>query len=212
MEPKNLWHRITGYFLRGLITLLPLLVTIWLLHFIFTFLDSILGNLLATFAGKPVPGMGLLLSIILIFLVGFFATWIIGAQLFKFGEEFLYRVPIVKSIYSGVKQINDVLFHQKSADEYRRACLVEYPRKGVWSMGFITSDAPNEIEAKCKEKMINVFIPNTPTPATGFTVIVPAREVILLDMKIEDAFKFVMSGGVLQPNTIAPETSAKKES
>ncbi len=206
-----MWHKISGYFLRGLITLLPLLVTIWLLYFLFTFLDGILGNLITLITGKHMPGLGLLLTAVLIFLVGFFATFIISAQLFKFGEELLFRVPIVKSIYSGVKQINDVLFMQKHADEYRRACLIEYPRKGLWAIGFITSDAATEIEAKLKEKMINVFVANTPTPATGFLVLTPARDVVLLDMKIEDAFKYVVSGGVIKPSTLPPEMPPKKE-
>jgi len=206
-----MWQKISGYFLRGLITLLPLLVTVWLLYFMFNFLDGILGNLITLILGKHYPGLGLIFTIILIFLVGFFATYIIGAQLFKVGEELLCRVPIVKSIYSAVRQINDVLFMQKHADEYRRGCLVEYPRKGIWSIGFITSDAATEIEAKVKLKMINVFIANTPTPATGFLIIVPARDVILLDMKIDDAFKYVVSGGVLKPSTLPPEVPPKKE-
>jgi uncharacterized membrane protein len=108
-------HKISGYFLRGLITLLPLLVTIWLLYFIFTFFDSILGNIITLIVGRHIPGLGFVITIVLIMLVGFFATYIIGAQLFKLGEEILYRVPIVKSIYSAVKQINDVLFMQKTA-------------------------------------------------------------------------------------------------
>jgi uncharacterized membrane protein len=207
-----MWHKISGYFFRGLITLLPLLITIWLLYFIFTFLDGILGNVITLITGKSYPGLGFALTVIIIFLTGFFATYIIGAKLFKFGEWILFRLPIVKSIYSAVKQINDVLFMQKSADEYRRACLIEFPRKGLWSIGFITSDAAEEIEAKAKEKMINVFIANTPTPATGFTVVVPARDVILLDMKIEDAFKYVISGGVLKPPTQPSDVMAKKES
>jgi uncharacterized membrane protein len=207
-----MWQKISGYFLRGLITLLPLFVTIWLLYFMFSFLDSILGNLVTIIAGRHIPGLGLVLILALIFLVGYFATYIIGARLFKFGEELLYRVPIVKSIYSAVKQINDVLFIQKSAEEYRRACMVEYPRKGVWSIGFITSDAAAEIEAKAKEKMINVFVPNTPTPATGFLTVVPARDVILLDMRIEEAFRYVVSGGVLKPSALPPEVPPKKES
>ncbi|KPJ66338.1 hypothetical protein AMJ44_08495 [candidate division WOR-1 bacterium DG_54_3] len=206
-----MWHKISGYFLRGLITLLPLLITIWLLYFIFTFLDSILGNIITLIAGRHIPGLGLVITVILIFLVGFFATYIIGAQLFKLGEELLSRVPIVKSIYFAVKQINDVLFMQKTAEEYRRACIVEYPRKGIWSLGFVTSDAAAEIEAKAKEKMINVFVANTPTPATGFLIVVPAREVILLDMKIEDAFKYIVSGGVLKPSTLPSEIPPKKE-
>lgn len=207
-----MWQRISAYFFRGLITLLPLLITIWLLYFIFTFLDGILGNVIALITGHSYPGLGFALTVLIIFLVGFFATYIIGAELFKLGEWVLYRLPIVKSIYSAVKQINDVLFMQKSAEEYRRACLVEYPRKGIWSIGFITSDAAAEIETKAKEKMINIFVANTPTPATGFTIVVPARDVILLDMRIEDAFKYVISGGVLKPPEQPSEVMAKKES
>jgi uncharacterized membrane protein len=207
-----MWQKLSGYFLRGLITLLPLMVTIWLLMTMFSFLDGILGRLLTMVIGRHIPGLGLVAIVFLIFFVGFFATYIIGARLFKLGEEILFRVPIVKSIYSAVKQINDVLFMQKSADEYRRACMVEYPRKGVWSVGFVTSDAALEIEAKAKEKMINVFVANTPTPATGFLVIIPARDVILLDMKIDDAFRYVVSGGVLKPSSLPPEVPSKKES
>lgn len=207
-----MWQKFSAYFIRGLITLLPLLVTIWLLWFMFSFLDSILGNIIGLALGRSIPGLGFFITVILIFLSGYFATYIFGAKFFKFGEELLYHVPIVKSIYSAAKQINDVLFTQKSAEEYRRACLIEYPRKGVWSVGFVTSDAAAEIEVKAKEKMINVFIANTPTPATGFLVIVPAREVILLDMKIEDAFKYVVSGGVLKPAEIPNEVPIKKES
>lgn len=206
-----MWQKISSYFLRGLITLLPLIVTIWLLMTMFNFLDGILGSLLTAIIGRHIPGLGLVVIVALIFFVGFFATYIIGAQIFKLGEEILYRVPIVKSIYSAVKQINDVLFMQKTADEYRRACIIEYPRKGLWSIGFVTSDAAVEVEAKAKEKMINVFVPNTPTPATGFLVLVPARDVVLLDMKTEDAFKYVVSGGVLKPSSLPPEVPAKKE-
>lgn len=207
-----MWHKISNYFLRGLITLLPLLVTIWLLYTLFTFFDGILGNILAAILGRYIPGLGFLVTFILMFVVGYFASYIIGAQLFKFGDEVLHRVPVVKGIYSALKQINDVLFMQKATDEFRRACIVEYPRKGIWSVGFVTSDAAVEIEAKVKQKMINVFVPNTPTPATGFLTIVPARDVILLDMKTEDAFKYVVSGGVLKPSTLPPEVPPKKES
>ena len=178
----------------------------------FSFLDGILGNIITLTLGHSIPGLGFVLIILLIFLSGYFATHIFGARLFKFGEEVLYHVPIVKSIYAAAKQINEVLFTQKSAEEYRRACLIEYPRKGIWSVGFVTSDAAAEIEVKAKEKMINVFIANTPTPATGFLIMVPAREVILLDMKIEDAFKYVVSGGVLKPADIPQEVPIKKES
>lgn len=195
-----MWNKLSNYFLRGLITLLPLLVTIWLLWFMFSFFDSILGNIITLFMGHPLPGLGFIITIFLILTTGYFATHVFGARMFEFGEQLLFHVPIVKSIYISAKQINDVLFIHKGAQEYRRACLIEYPRKGVFSMGFVTSDAALEVELKTKSKLINVFIPNTPTPATGFLVIVPVQEVILLEMRTDEAFKYIVSGGVLQPS------------
>jgi len=194
-----MWAKISNYFLRGLITLLPLLVTIWLLYFMYSFLDGILGNILALFVGHPLPGLGFIIIILLIFTTGYFATHVFGVKIFQIGEQILYHVPIVKGIYTSAKQINEVLFIQKSTDEFRRACVLEYPRKGVFTIGFVTSDAAEEIETKVKGKLINVFVPNTPTPATGFLVMVPAQEVILLEMRTEEAFKYVVSGGVLKP-------------
>ena len=132
-------------------------------------------------------------------MTGYFATHIFGAKIFELGEQILYHVPIVKSIYTSVKQINDVLFIHKGTSEFRRACIVEYPRKGLFSMGFVTSDAATEIENKTKSKLINIFIPNTPTPATGFLIMAPVQEVILLEMKTDVAFRYVVSGGVLKP-------------
>ena len=196
-----MWNKISNYFLRGLITLLPLLVTLWLLFFLFSFLDSILGNIITLFVGRPLPGLGFIITIAIIYLTGYSATHIFGAKIFKLGEEIMYHVPIVKGIYGAAKQINEVLFIQKGKDDFRRACLIEYPRKGIFTIGFITSDAADEIEEKAKSKLINVFVPNTPTPATGFLVMVPAQEVILLEMKSEDAFKYIVSAGVLQPGT-----------
>ncbi len=207
-----MWQKIGSYFFRGLITLLPLLVTIWLLWFMYSFLDSILGNIIALFVGHPVPLLGFVLIIGLIFLIGFLTAHLIGARAFDLAESFILHIPIVKNIYSAAKQVNEVLFTHKGAEDFRRACIVEYPRKGIWSLGFVTSDAAAEIEAKAKEKMLNVFIVNTPTPATGFLIMVPARDVILLDMKTEDAFKYVISAGVLRPDALPQEVHAKKES
>jgi len=209
---QGFWQKTGSYFLRGLIALLPLLVTLWLITIVFQFADGILGWLFATLFGHPIPGLGIITLIAIIFLTGFLATHVFGSKLIKVGENLLYRIPIVKGVYSSAKQVNDVLFVHKTTDEYRKACIVEYPRKGVWSVGFVTSDAAPEIETKAKEKMINVFIANTPTPATGFLIMVPAREVILLDMKIEDAFKYVISGGVLKPADLSQELPIKKES
>jgi uncharacterized membrane protein len=187
-------------FLRGLITLLPLLVTVWLLFFFYNFLDGILGNIITMIVGHHIPGLGLALILFFILFVGLISPHFIGERLIHYGDRLMNQVPIVKSIYSSVKQINDVFFMERDSKGFNRACLVEYPRKGIWSVGFVTSDAAKEIESKTRlKKMINIFIANTPTPATGFLIVVPVKNVKLLDMKIDDAFKYVISGGVLKP-------------
>jgi uncharacterized membrane protein len=193
-------QKISTTFIRGLIILLPLLITIWLLFFFYNFLDGILGNILSIFLGHHYPGLGFVLIIALILFVGIISPMLIGKRLITFGDEIMTKVPVVKSIYSSVKQVNDVLFMERETQGFNRACLIEYPRHGIWSIGFVTSDAAGEIEKKAGgHKMINVFIANTPTPATGFLIMVPSGDVKLLDMKIEDAFKYVISGGVLKP-------------
>ncbi|MFH1709831.1 MAG: DUF502 domain-containing protein [bacterium] len=193
-------QKISSAFFRGLVILLPLLITVWLLFFFYNFLDGILGNILSIFTGHHIPGLGFVLIIALILFAGLISPLIIGKKLIEYGDEIMNKVPIVKSIYSSVKQVNDVLFMKRDAQSFNRACLVEYPRHGIWSVGFVTSDAASEIEKKSGgHKMINIFIANTPTPATGFLIVVPSSDVKLLDMKIEEAFKYVVSGGVLKP-------------
>jgi uncharacterized membrane protein len=195
-------QKISAAFIRGLIVLLPLLITIWLIFFFYNFLDGILGNIITLFIGHHIPGLGFVLIIALILFVGLISPLLIGKRLIDVGDDIMNKVPVVKSIYSSVKQVNDVLFMERDTKGFNRACLVEYPRKGIWSVGFVTSDAAKEIEKKTggwRNKMLNIFIANTPTPATGFLIVVPAKEVKLLDMKIDDAFKYVISGGVLKP-------------
>jgi len=193
-------QKLSAMFLRGLIILLPTFITIWLLFFFYNFLDGILGNIITLALGRHVPGLGLLIIVLLILFTGVISPLIIGKRLIEYGDRIMNRLPVVKSIYSSVKQVNDVLFMEKDTKTFNRACLIEYPRHGIWSIGFVTSDAAAEIEKKSgHSKMVNIFIANTPTPATGFLIMMPASEVKLLDMKIDDAFKYVISGGVLKP-------------
>lgn len=195
-----MWQKLSATFIRGLIILLPTLITLWLLYFCYSFLDGILGNIISLFTRHYIPGLGLVIIVLFIFLVGFISPYVFGKRLIDWGDELMNRVPVVKSIYSSVQQINDVFFMQKESKSFNRACIVEYPRHGIWSIGFVTSDAAEEIAHKAgHHKMVNVFVANTPTPATGFLIIVPADDVKLLDMKIDDAFKYVISAGVLKP-------------
>jgi uncharacterized membrane protein len=195
-------QKLSRTFLNGLVILLPTLITVWLIYFCYNFLDGILGNIITIFTGHYIPGLGLVIIVLFIFIVGFISPFVFGQRLIDWGNDIMNKVPVVKSIYSSVQQVNEVLFMQKESKGFNRACMVEYPRKGIWSIGFVTSDAAKELEKKAgwrTGKMINVFIANTPTPATGFLIIVPARDVKILDMKIDDAFKYLISAGVLKP-------------
>jgi uncharacterized membrane protein len=198
----HMMQKLSRAFFNGLIILLPTLVTVWLMFFFYNFFDGILGNIITLYLGRHVPGLGLVIIVLLILLVGLISPNMIGKKLIEWGNRFMNKVPLVRNIYSSVQQVNEVLFMQKESKGFNRACLVEYPRKGIWSVGFVTSDAAKEIEKKAgwrSGKMINVFIANTPTPATGFLIIVPLKEVKMLDMKMDDAFKYLVSAGVLKP-------------
>lgn len=195
-----MWTKISNLFFRGIIVLLPLFITVWLLWFMFSFMDGILGGILSLTFGHPVPGLGFIITITIIISAGYLADYFIGEKFFKLIDNLLIKVPIVKTVYSSAKQINDSLFQTGASKGFTKACLVEYPRQGVYSVGFLTARTSQEILKNTgKKDMVNVFIPNTPTPATGFLVIVPQNEVIMLDIKTEEAFKLIVSAGVLQP-------------
>ncbi|MCX5748707.1 MAG: DUF502 domain-containing protein [Candidatus Saganbacteria bacterium] len=195
-----MWAKLSSLFFRGVIILLPLFITIWLLWFMFSFMDGILGGILSLIFGHPMPGLGFIITISLILFTGYLANYLIGERFFHFIDNLLIKVPIVKTIYSSAKQVNDALFQTGASKGFTKACLIEYPRTGVYSIGFLTSRTSKEISKKTgHDDLVNVFIPNTPTPATGFLVLVPQKDVIMLDIKTEDAVKMIVSAGVLQP-------------
>jgi len=192
-----MWEKLGKYFLNGLIAMLPVFVTVWLSWIIFTFADGFLGGFISSTTGFYFPGVGILAALVLILFVGFLTTYVFGKRVLRRGERILYKLPLINALYSSIKQINRILFLQKETKAFRRACAVEYPRKGIYSIGFVTGPGVPDIKKKNRREYINVFIPNTPTPATGFMIVVPASEVIMLDMKLEDAVKLIVSGGVL---------------
>ena len=184
--------------------LLPLVITIWLLYSIFTFLDGILGGYISKIIGRHIPGLGILVSFVFVIIFGYLATAIFTRRILRFGENLLYKLPLINMVYSSVKQINRLLFLQKKTRAFKRVCAVEYPRKGIYALGFVTGEGIRELKRKRKD-LINIFIPSSPTPATGYTIIVPKRDVIMLDMKIDDAIKLIVSGGVLTPGGKVPK-------
>jgi uncharacterized membrane protein len=166
----------------------------------------------ARFIGIDLRGVGLAVFLVFTILVGWIAKGLIGRTLIRFGENLVGRMPVVRSIYSGVKQISETIFAQTERS-FETACLIQYPRKGIWAIGFISTLAKGEIANKAETggALVSVFLPTTPNPTSGFLLFLPKEDVIELDMTVEDAAKLVISAGLVYPNQINPEDLLRKE-
>lgn len=181
-------------FFTGLLVVIPISATIYIL----IFLIGVLNNLLP-FHFLPY-GTGVILTIILITLIGFMTTNLIGKRLIDTGEKFISSIPLVKNVYAAVKQISDAMLSSKGKN-FRRVVLIEYPRKGIYTLAFVTGVSRGEVQDKTKGNVINLFVPTTPNPTSGFYLMVPEADVINLDMSVEDAFKLLISGGMVSADT-----------
>ena len=190
-----------NYLITGLFVSLPLAVTVWVLWLVFSTLESSLGALVAwllgLFAGEPVhiPGVGVVLTVVVLLLMGVVATNVVGRRLVAAGERVLLMFPVVRPLYTGVKQLIEAFSVQRNS--FREVVMLQYPRPGLWAIGFVTNEGRGELAARFQEPVKTVFVPTVPNPTSGFFVIAPERELIPLDMSPEEAFKLVLSGGVL---------------
>lgn len=204
-EKKSPWLFVRRYILAGILIWLPIWVTLLVLKFVIGILDSGFALLPQDYQpeqlfGFYIPGLGILISIIIIFLTGMLATNILGRRLMLYAEKIVQRIPFVRAIYSATKQLTETLF-TSTGDSFRKVVLIEYPRKGIWSIAFQSGNSAPELDQKTGVSMITVFIPTTPNPTSGFMMLVPKTDVIELDMSIDQALKFVISLGVVQPNS-----------
>ena len=190
-------------FATGLAVVVPILVTVYVLVALFTFADGIMGKVinkyLEQYLGYTIPGIGIILFLILIFLIGALIR-ISRMRLRKYVEGVFFKVPVVNKIYAPVKKIFDFLFFPEVDKKFKSTVLVEYPRKGVYSIGFLTNDSFSSIQEKTGKRMVNVYFPFTPSPITGYMVIVPEEDVTFLDVSVEQAMKMVISGGLINPD------------
>ena len=154
------------------------------------------------YIGINLRGVGLIIFLLFTIVVGWIAKGILGRSLISFAEGLVDRMPVVRSIYSGIKQISETVFAQ-SERSFERACLIQYPRKGIWAVGFISTAAKGEVSEKAETggKLLSVFVPTTPNPTSGFLLYFPEEDVIELDMSVEDAAKLVISAGLVYPNS-----------
>ncbi len=203
--------RLRRWFIAGLIVFLPVAITFSIIVWLFRIVDSFLGWLLTLIIGRPIPGLGFVASIVVIFFIGALATNVVGRRLVGFFEGLMLRIPLARSIYSATKSISDSIFLQRHA-AFRRAVLLEWPRKGIFTVGFVTGESTGVPDTP-GGKALNVFVVTTPNPTTGFMMIVPEREAYALGMTVEEALQLVISGGIVAPSLKAiPAVGALAES
>ena len=195
--------KLRSYFVTGLLIWVPLVITLWVLNLIVGSMDQSLQLLPAQWQpqaifGRSVPGLGMLLTLLVIFLTGLLTRNFVGQALVKFWEGFLERIPIVRSIYSSVKQVSDTVL-SPSGQAFRKALLVQYPRQGVWTVAFQTGTPADEVRGAISQDMVSVYVPTTPNPTSGFFLMYPRSEVIELRMSVDEALKYVVSMGVVAP-------------
>ncbi len=196
------------YLIAGLLVWLPILATVLVVRFILDLMDQTLRLLPQsmqpeTLLGVRIPGLGALLAVLLLLLTGVLVTNIIGRSLVRFWEDLLNRIPFVRAIYSGVKSFSTTIL-SNSGNSFKKVLLIEYPRPGIWSVGFQTAADVPLVGARTGQPMVCVFIPTTPNPTSGFIMMLPRSQVIELDMSIDAAMKMIVTLGVVVPPTAAP--------
>ncbi|MAW86676.1 MAG: hypothetical protein CMJ42_09125 [Phyllobacteriaceae bacterium] len=199
--------RLRNYFLTGFVVLAPLAVTAWLAWTFIGWVDGWVKPYIPArynpdfYLPFPVPGFGLIVALVSITLIGFLTANFIGRSIINFGEDLLGQMPLVRSIYRGLKQIIETVLSDKS-DTFKQVALVEYPRKGLWALVFIATEAQGEVRQILQRESgdtIAVFLPTTPNPTSGFLLFVPRKDVHVLDMTVEEAAKLIISAGLVTP-------------
>jgi uncharacterized membrane protein len=198
-------HRLRNYLLTGLVIAAPLFLTIYITWSFIQWVDSWVRPFIPdryspeTYLPFSIPGFGLIVAVVFLILLGFLAANLVGRTLVGYSEMLLGRMPFIRGLYRGIKQIFETAFSQK-ARAFQTVGLVEYPRKGVWSIVFIAADTSGEVAARLgPEEFVTVFLPPTPVPTAGFMLFVRRSEVVVLDMSVEDAAKFIISAGLVTP-------------
>ena len=194
------------YFITGLLVLVPLLITLWVLATLIGIMDQSL--LLLPSAWRPeaqlgyrIPGLGALLTLLIVFVTGLVATNFFGKQLIIMWEALLGRVPVVKSIYNSVKQVSDRLF-SGSGQAFRKALLVQFPDQGSWTIAFLTGQPGGDVTNHLQGEYVSVYVPTTPNPTGGYFLMMRKSDVIELDMSVDEALKYIISMGVVTPNAV----------
>ncbi len=208
--------RLRAYFLAGILVTAPIAVTLAVAFWIIDFVDSQIVPLIPvqwnpdTYLHQyfgvefSLPGIGVVILIVSITLIGWLTANFLGRFLVRTGETIVARMPVVRSLYAAVKQVTETIFRNQS-EAFRQAVLVEYPRRGLWTIGFITGETEGEVQNLTKEAIVNIYVPTTPNPTSGFLLFVPREDIVMLDMSVDEAFKMVVSVGMVTPEDRRPD-------
>jgi uncharacterized membrane protein len=207
----GLFARLRSSFLTGIVVIAPVGLTIWLLWSVMGWVDSVILPLVPStilpekYIGINLRGIGLIIFLLFTIIIGWIAKGILGRSMISFAESLVQRMPVVRTIYSGIKQISETVFAQ-SERSFEKACLIQYPRKGIWAIGFVSTEAKGEVykQINPNNKLMSIFLPTTPNPTSGFLLFLPKEDVIELEMSVEDAAKLVISAGLVYPNAKDP--------
>ncbi len=206
----KLGSKIKAYFFTGILVTAPVAMTFYLAYKLITWIDVSVNRLIPpefrpdNYLPYSIPGLGVVLLILALILIGMFAAGFLGRFFLRLGEWIVYKVPFISSVYSLLKQVFQTFLSSKN-DAFTKVVLLEYPRKGLWILGFVSSDTQGEVKDKLGRELLNVFIPTTPNPTSGFLIFVPKEDIINVDMSVEEGIKFVISGGL-----VTPEMTKKK--
>jgi uncharacterized membrane protein len=196
--------RLRNYFLTGILVTAPLVITFYAAYVVVSFIDNTVTGLLPdtynpnTYLPFSVPGVGLIVLFTTLVIIGFLTANFLGRLLIKWGELLLDRMPVIRNVYGAVKQIFETILQSQST-AFREVVLVEYPRKGLWCIGFVSGTTKGEVQNLTSDEMVNVFLPTTPNPTSGFLLFVPRKDITKLHMTVEEGIKMVVSGGIITP-------------
>ncbi|NQW10934.1 MAG: DUF502 domain-containing protein [Alphaproteobacteria bacterium] len=204
MNALSFFSRIRTYFFAGILVTAPIGITLYLTWLIIDLIDSRVTPLIParynpeTYLPFSVPGLGVVVAVIVLTLIGALTAGLVGRWMVKLSDRVMQRMPVVRNVHSALKQILETIMAQQS-NAFRQVVMIEYPRRGIWAIGFITGDTLGEVQSMTEDEVVNVFLPTTPNPTSGFLLFVPREECRVLSMTVEEGIKMVVSGGIVTP-------------
>ena len=212
----KLGEKIRAYFFTGILVTAPVAITAYIAYKIFLWIDNSVHNLIPPEIIErynipmTVPGIGIILLVLFLIFVGMFAAGFIGRFFVHLGDWMVRRLPVVSSVYSLLKKVFETIFDNQGR-AFSKCVLLEYPRKGLWTIGFLGAETKGEVKKSLKDDMLNVFVPTTPNPTSGFLIFVPKADVIELKMSVEEGLKFIISCGIVEPEKLGAKIKSKSK-